>query len=117
MTIDLSHFSAAVVFALFASIVFGITQRNSADGAGALWPLLLRHVCRRSFCGGMADGADPALIRTCALTHNLVSDFDFNDKPEFHADSQLGNFLLRRSLHSREFYFQEALTSDGMAML
>ena len=29
MTISLSHFSAAVVFALFASIVFGITQRNS----------------------------------------------------------------------------------------
>ena len=29
MTINLSHFSAAVVFALFASIVFGITQRNS----------------------------------------------------------------------------------------
>jgi len=26
---SLSHFSAAVVFALFASIVFGITQRNS----------------------------------------------------------------------------------------
>lgn len=30
MTISLSHFSAATVFALFASIVFGITQRNSA---------------------------------------------------------------------------------------
>ena len=29
MTINLSHFSAAVVFALFASIVFGIPQRNS----------------------------------------------------------------------------------------
>jgi hypothetical protein len=29
VTISLSHFSAAVVFALFASIVFGITQRNS----------------------------------------------------------------------------------------
>jgi hypothetical protein len=29
VTINLSHFSAAVVFALFASIVFGITQRNS----------------------------------------------------------------------------------------
>ena len=29
MTINLSHFSAAVVFALFASVVFGITQRNS----------------------------------------------------------------------------------------
>jgi hypothetical protein len=27
--ISLSHFSAAVVFALVASIVFGITQRNS----------------------------------------------------------------------------------------
>ena len=29
MTIHLSHFSAAVVFAVFGSIVFGITQRNS----------------------------------------------------------------------------------------
>ena len=29
MTINLSHFSAAVVFALFASVVFGITQENS----------------------------------------------------------------------------------------
>ena len=29
MNINLSHFSAAVVFALFASVVFGITQRNS----------------------------------------------------------------------------------------
>ncbi len=29
MTINLSHFSAAVVFAVFASVVFGITQRNS----------------------------------------------------------------------------------------
>ena len=28
MTIQLSHFSAALVFAFFASIVFGITQRN-----------------------------------------------------------------------------------------
>ena len=27
--LNLSHFSAAVVFALFASVVFGITQRNS----------------------------------------------------------------------------------------
>lgn len=26
----LSHFSAAVVFAFFSSIVFGITQRNTA---------------------------------------------------------------------------------------
>jgi hypothetical protein len=29
-TLTLSHFSAAVVFALFASIVFGITQRSQA---------------------------------------------------------------------------------------
>ena len=29
MTITLSHFSAAVVFAIFASIIFGITQRNT----------------------------------------------------------------------------------------
>jgi len=29
MTIELSHFTAAVVFALCASTVFGITQRNT----------------------------------------------------------------------------------------
>ena len=29
MTIELTHFSAAIVFAIFASIVFGITQRNT----------------------------------------------------------------------------------------
>ena len=29
MSLNLSHFSAAVLFALFASIVFGITQRSS----------------------------------------------------------------------------------------
>lgn len=29
MTLNLSHFAAAVVFAVFASIVFGITQKNT----------------------------------------------------------------------------------------
>ena len=29
MTINLSHFSAAVLFAVFASVVFGIPQRNT----------------------------------------------------------------------------------------
>lgn len=29
MTLQLSHFSAAMIFALFASIVFGITQRST----------------------------------------------------------------------------------------
>jgi hypothetical protein len=29
MTLDLSHFSAAVLFAVFASIVLGITQRET----------------------------------------------------------------------------------------
>ncbi|HWR16721.1 MAG TPA: hypothetical protein VN577_17985 [Terriglobales bacterium] len=29
MNIELSHFSAALIFAVFASIVFGITQRNT----------------------------------------------------------------------------------------
>lgn len=28
MNLQLSHFSAAVLFALFASVVFGITQRS-----------------------------------------------------------------------------------------
>jgi hypothetical protein len=30
MTFDLSHFTAALLFALCASVVFGITQRNTA---------------------------------------------------------------------------------------
>jgi hypothetical protein len=30
MTFELSHFTAAVVFALCASTVFGITQRNNS---------------------------------------------------------------------------------------
>ena len=30
MTITLSHFAAAVLFALFTSVVFGITQRNTS---------------------------------------------------------------------------------------
>jgi hypothetical protein len=29
MTIQLSHFSSALLFAVFASVVFGITQRNT----------------------------------------------------------------------------------------
>jgi len=28
MTLELSHFSAALLFAVFASVVFGITQRS-----------------------------------------------------------------------------------------
>lgn len=30
MTLALSHFSAALLFSVFASVVFGITQRNTA---------------------------------------------------------------------------------------
>jgi hypothetical protein len=30
MNVELSHFSAAVLFAVFASVVFGITQRNDS---------------------------------------------------------------------------------------
>lgn len=29
MNIDLTHFSAALIFAICASVVFGITQRNT----------------------------------------------------------------------------------------
>ena len=29
MTLTLSHFSAALIFAIFASIVFGITQKDT----------------------------------------------------------------------------------------
>jgi hypothetical protein len=30
MNVELSHFSAAILFAVFASVVFGITQRNTS---------------------------------------------------------------------------------------
>ena len=30
ITLELSHFSAALLFSVFASIVFGITQRSSS---------------------------------------------------------------------------------------
>jgi hypothetical protein len=30
MTLELSHFSATVLFSVFASVVFGITQRNTS---------------------------------------------------------------------------------------
>ena len=30
MTLELSHFTAALLFAIFASVVFGITQRDNA---------------------------------------------------------------------------------------
>ncbi len=30
MTLELTHFSAAFLFSAFASVVFGITQRNTA---------------------------------------------------------------------------------------
>lgn len=29
MTLTLSHFTAALLFAVFASVIFGITQRNT----------------------------------------------------------------------------------------
>jgi len=30
MTLQLSHFNAALIFAIFASVVFGVTQRSTA---------------------------------------------------------------------------------------
>jgi hypothetical protein len=59
VNINLSHFSAAVVFALFASIVFGITQRNSA-----LEQLRYGLYCFVMFVGGVfIAGWVMALIR------------------------------------------------------
>ena len=48
MTITLNHFSAAVVFALFTSIVFGITHRESTRD-------MLRYglYCFAMFLGGV----------------------------------------------------------------
>ena len=51
MTIQLTHFSAAVVFAIFASVVFGITQRNTPRD-------MVRYglYCFALFVGGVRPG-------------------------------------------------------------
>jgi hypothetical protein len=48
MTIELSHFTAAVIFAACASTVFGITQRNTSQE-------MLRYgaYCFALFAGGV----------------------------------------------------------------
>jgi hypothetical protein len=59
VSVILSHFSAAVVFALFASIVFGITQRNST-----MEQLRYGLYCFAMFVGGVfLAGWVMALIR------------------------------------------------------
>jgi hypothetical protein len=59
VNINLSHFSAAVVFALFASVVFGITQRNST-----IEQLKYGLYCFAYFVGGVfLAGWAMALIR------------------------------------------------------
>lgn len=52
MTIELSHFNAALVFALCASIVFGITQRDTRRD-------MLRYgaYCFSLFIGGLIVAA------------------------------------------------------------
>jgi hypothetical protein len=59
VTLNLSHFTAAVVFAVFASIVFGITQRNSP-----LEQVKYGLYCFALFVGGvLVAGWAMALIR------------------------------------------------------
>ncbi len=52
MNIELSHFSAALVFAICASVVFGITQRNTRSE-------MLRYgaYCFSLFLGGVIAAA------------------------------------------------------------
>ncbi len=52
MTIELTHFSAALLFAVFASVVFGITQRTTAHDQ-------LRYglYCFAMFVGGSLAGS------------------------------------------------------------
>ena len=61
MTIELSHFNAALLFALCASTVFGITQRSTTRDMIPLRRLLLRTVHWRSDCGRLGDVGDQTL--------------------------------------------------------
>ncbi len=55
MTVQLTHFSAAFVFALFASIVFGITHRETTREMVQLRSLLFRYVSGRGNRGRLGD--------------------------------------------------------------
>ena len=60
MTFELSHFSAALLFALCASIVFGITQRNTPRDMmryGAYCFALFVGGCHRRRVGDVVDQA------------------------------------------------------------
>lgn len=48
MTLELSHFSAALLFAVFSSVVFGITQRNTPRDMARYGAY-----CFALFCGGL----------------------------------------------------------------
>ena len=52
MTLELSHFTAAVLFSVFASVVFGITQRSTAKEQ-----LRYGMYCFVMFAGGVVVGA------------------------------------------------------------
>jgi len=62
MAIQLTHFSAAVVFAFFASIVFGITQKNTKEEMMRYGAVLLCSVV----IGIIAAGWAMALLRYLA---------------------------------------------------
>ena len=66
MTLSLSHFTLAVLFAVFASVVFGITKRSGNARAGPLWSLLLCHVCWRGRSGRLGYVV-PAPLSSCYL--------------------------------------------------
>ncbi len=57
----LSHFSAVLLFATFASVVFGITQRTHAEGDGSVWSLLLGYACRNRDRCQLGDVVHPSL--------------------------------------------------------
>ena len=48
MNLELSHFSAAILFAVFASVVFGITQRDTSRKM-----ILYGLYCFAMFVGGV----------------------------------------------------------------
>ncbi len=65
----LTHFSAVVLFSLFTSVVFGITQRSSPEDDDPLRRLLLRPLPRRHHRRELADVAGQALTRA-SPTHS-----------------------------------------------
>ena len=80
MTIQLTHFSAAFVFALFASIVFGITHRETTREMVRYGLYCFAMFLGGAAGGGMGDVAGAEIAARFYPSHTNASNTRFDSK-------------------------------------